>query len=183
MEKYKCVKCNYQGSGGEDLYKHIKNQHIKEQNIEWTDCKKKSVEVNESRSHIDSRYSLVRGIKCNNCGKDFHSKSEIMNHRKMEHTKMVATCKNYLDGLCSRGDSCWWIHRQGREEEIECFFCEKKFDTKPQVMIHRKTEHPKTVRPCQKFEAEKCQYNEETCWFKHEKNLVFRNCKGDLKNT
>ena len=182
IEKYKCVKCNYQGSGGEDLYKHIKNEHTKEQNIEWANCKQTSVEVNESSAHIDRRHSLVRNIKCNTCGKDFNSKSELMNHRKLEHTKLVATCKNYLDGQCNRENTCWWIHRQGKEEDIECFFCEQKFNTKALVMIHRKKEHPKTVKSCQKFPDNKCSYNDEKCWFMHENNLVFRNGKENLKN-
>ena len=56
-------------------------------------------------------------------------------------------------------------------------------------MKHRKKEHPKTVKPCQRFEEQKCELNDEQCWFKHETetennfNLVFREGNQNLRNT
>ena len=35
-------------------------------------------------------------------------------------------------------------------------------------MMHRKIEHPKTVKPCNNYIDSKCTFGAETCWFKHE---------------
>ena len=113
-----------------------------------------------------------------------------MTHRKAEHENTVATCRNYMEGRCSFEDEiCWWIHREGKEAEIECFFCDNSFNTKAKVMLHRKKEHPKTVKTCVKFLEQKCQFNAEICWFKHKietennSNSVFREGNKNPKNT
>ena len=174
MDKYKCVKCKYQGSGGEDLYEHIKNEHAGD----------------GSNKHIEKKHRFEASVECKSCGTEFGSKPKLMNHRKLEHTKIVATCTKFLAGECSKGpDLCWWIHREVEELDIECFFCDKKFNTKGQVMVHRKKEHPKTVKSCRLVQDKNCPYDNETCWFKHENqkenssNSVFRDGKRNVKDT
>ena len=182
MEKYKCQICYYQATGADDLYKHSKNVHGKKQNV--TKCEHTCY---ESDKHLDQKHSLKENIKCRSCGKEFISKSQLMNHRKSEHPNTVAACRDYLEGKCRfDAEKCWWNHKEGKEAEIECFFCDKKFNTKAKVMVHRKNEHTKMVKQCSHFSENRCPFSDETCWYKHEdkiENLVFWEGKKNSRNT
>ena len=137
--EYNCLKCDFQGTRQEELDKHIQLKH-----------------------------SSQGMMKCRNCGKEFESKSCLMVHRKTEHRNTVAQCRNKLAGHCYfSGDDCWWNHKEENEQNIECYFCENTFRSRGSVMMHRKKEHSKTVKPCSKYLDSKCIFGEETCWFKH----------------
>ena len=126
-----------------------------------------------------SKHILIRHrIKCRNCESIFKNKPEFMVHRKKEHYNAVAVC---LKGAnCVFLDRCWWKHKKENANEIECYYCEETFATKAEVMFHRKTKHPKTVKNCSKFANKNCPFNETTCWFKHEANDAERNKNYDL---
>ena len=53
-------------------------------------------------------------------------------------------------------------------EEIKCFVCGKIFESKPEMMKHRKKEHSQVIMPCKQFQIKKCRFQDERCWFKHE---------------
>ena len=48
--------------------------------------------------------------------------------------------------------------------------CGKTFQTRNDMMIHRKTSHPMAVRKCDKFNQNNCRFNNDSCWFLHEQN-------------
>ena len=51
------------------------------------------------------------GNDCNQCGKVFKTKSDLMKHIKAEHKMKVAKCRNFLQGSCDLDEmSCWFIH-------------------------------------------------------------------------
>ena len=152
-------------------------------NINCTNCEQDGYKTDEVGKHTSSHHMMGGSIKCKTCGKEVRTKSELMKHRKSEHPNTVAPCKNYLIGQCDfRAESCWWNHREGVNIEIECYFCEKSFSTKREVMMHRKKEHAKTVKQCTQFEGSACKRSEETCWFKHE-NMDFQKSMESSKNT
>ena len=93
-----------------------------------------------------------------------------MMHRKTDHLSMVAQCRKNLIGKCTfSGELCWWNHNEEEKNlNVECYFCENNFENRGKVMMHRKKEHPRTVRPCTKFLDSECNFGDETCWFKHE---------------
>ena len=150
------------------------------------------------QSQLSKHIQLKHSIQCRNCDKFFRSKPELMVHRKTEHYGTVAPCKK--GSSCEFTERCWWKHKKMVSKDIECYFCEDSFETKAQVMLHRKANHTKTVKNCTKFENESCTKNEETCWFMHktreketekekeehkditENNLVFWKRQNNLKN-
>ena len=95
-----------------------------------------------------------------------------MNHRKSMHSTTVAVCKNYSEGMCNYSDEmCWWNHGEktnDNEEHIKCFICNKIFESKAQMMSHRKLEHSNLITPCNKFRLGNCRFRMEVCWYKHE---------------
>ena len=181
--------CKNTSSRSEDMNRHIQDIHKKRENYDCEKCEHTCSKVEVTRKHKTLQHLGEGSMKCKTCGEVFNSKPELMRHRKLEHPNTVANCRNYSEGRCNFDDnSCWWHHKDGEQVEIECYFCEKTFDTKGKVMIHRKMEHPRTVKQCIQFEDLKCKFNEETCWFKHEKknshdNLVFRQSRKNQKNT
>ena len=50
-------------------------------------------------------------IKCRYCEKVLKSKSELMKHRKLEHSQIVIACRNIANGYCRfSSDECWYSH-------------------------------------------------------------------------
>ena len=142
--EYNCNECYYQGTSKTELSKHVHLKHMKEQKQE------------EST------------IKCRNCGEQSSSKWNLMFHRKSKHMNTVARCKNYLEGKCHYADDiCWWNHGESKGENIECFICSKSFETKPNLMTHRKKVHRSVIKSCTQFLLGICRFKDESCWFLH----------------
>ena len=58
----------------------------------------------EKREHND-------GFNCFSCGKVFRTKSDMMVHRKREHTSLIKSCTEFLQGCCRFQETfCWFIH-------------------------------------------------------------------------
>ena len=132
-------------------------------------CDYHSAKLDDLNEHTRVKHAVEGRIQCRNCGKNYHTKVELMIHRKAEHFNIVAPCMNYPLGKCNyTADMCWWSHREGATPNIECYFCESTFDTRTAVMKHRKAMHPKTIKPCLQFLNSNCHFTEEMCWFKHE---------------
>merc|ERR1719319_1720437 len=41
------------------------------------------------------------------------------------------------------------------------------FDTKAQIMTHRKESHPNLISPCSFFIEGKCSFEDSVCWYSH----------------
>ena len=57
------------------------------------------------------------------------------------------------------------VLRKLLEGSLKCKTCGTEFLTKPQLMTHRKLEHPNTVAPCKNYLVGQCDY--EFCWWMH----------------
>ena len=96
-----------------------------------------------------------------------------MSHRKQVHAETVAFCKNKRSGTCRfNADTCWWRHEEKETlqqvQSIKCFICNKIFETKADMMIHRKRIHKSMVRKCTDYIKYQCRFQEKFCWFVHE---------------
>ena len=113
-------------------------------------------------------------IKCRNCGEKFFGKSNLMIHRKQTHINTVADCKNNQEGKCLfTSDKCWWNHNKNsdsiskRDSKMNCYVCSKTFETKSEMMIHRKIKHADLVKVCHNFKKNNCKLQNKFCWFLH----------------
>ena len=161
-EQYNCIDCDFQGSSQFQLRKHINLKHV----------------VNESSSKDM--------IKCRNCGEEFTEKWRLMNHRKSEHISSVALCRNNIEGNCKfAADMCWWNHADQYQKQsnlvdlIECYVCNETFGNKPEMMIHRKNKHLGIVRNCNEFTKNSCRFKNESCWYRHEKEMQSKVTEGE----
>ena len=189
----KCKKCSYISSGESHLKNHMKLIHSSNDEEEEFNCMKCDYQGNskfqlQKHTNIkhtnDDKTTLTIGqIKCRLCGEDFEERVNLMIHRKVKHKTFVAQCKNYLEKNCTfTSESCWWIHetKDTRSEGIPCYVCNRTFNTKAKMMIHRKKYHSNIVKPCQKFLEGKCPFQEEFCWFNHNQSKkVSTNAEND----
>ena len=169
-EQFNCSDCFYQGTCSDELEKHISNKHSTQNCV---DCSFKGKNKSELRKHEVDKHSKKDYVRCRICGETFRSKSNLMEHRKTEHTKTVANCRNYSEGTCVYSSKmCWWNHdtesRAPDNEEFRCFICNETFPSKGNMMTHKKKEHRNAIRECNLFIDDKCRFNDESCWFNHD---------------
>ena len=142
-----------------------------------TECCFQGTSQTELKNHITIKHRIV----CRNCGEEFLNKSNFMSHRKNKHLETVALCKNKLLDKCKFSSvKCWWRHTDETDiqkhegnhtaEIIRCYFCQKPFENKRTMMIHRKKEHRNLVKKCDQFPESKCRFSDEDCWFIHVMN-------------
>ena len=143
--EYNCMECPFQGTEQKELSNHMNLKHRKDPVFDGA-------------------------IKCRICGEGFRAKWDLMNHRKNKHIENVAPCRNNIENKCPYADyMCWWNHNEERGENIKCFICSKSFESKIDMMRHRKIEHKEMVRTCSQFLQNMCRFKNDSCWFKHEK--------------
>ena len=144
-DEFNCNECYFQGTSKSELSKHFNLKHTTDQKEE------------------------ENVITCKTCGDKFSTKWSLMNHRKAKHINTVAFCRNKLEGKCDFADEkCWWNHAEKSTDNIQCFICNHVFETKTQMMIHRKNEHKEIVKCCSQFQQGTCRFRNDSCWFLHE---------------
>ena len=178
-----CTECGKLFHDENDLQEHKKSHSLKHirfsqytsQQIEEEEfnCEECDFQTN-NRYHLQKHISLKHLINCKFCGKLLKSKEELMEHRKSQHPGAVKQCEKYQAGTCIfSAKKCWWHHNTNTEvtsNEIHCFICGKTFQSRGEVMLHRKSMHVTVVKQCEKFQQQNCRWKSESCWFLHEMN-------------
>ena len=142
----KCEECDYSADNIHHLVDHMHGVH--------------SIE--------DDDFDYECSFRCEHCGKGFHESNNLKIHVQHEHSEEVKNCKHFLEGKCFFGETCWFSHDQNIEiEKIKCLFCDYSFDSKSELMSHRKTEHPNRVKKCKYENNGSCQHGPNFCWYKH----------------
>ena len=148
--QFNCEECDFQGDGQIQLRKHVNLKH--------------NVEKDKKSDGV---------INCRNCSEIFSDKWNLMSHRKEKHLSTVAYCRNNLIGKCTFSfEMCWWNHDEKpteTEEHFKCFLCSELFESRPNMMTHRKRMHPLVIGQCRQFEQKSCRFQSESCWYNHEK--------------
>ena len=147
-KEYNCNECDYQGTKDIELKKHINLKHRRA-----------------------TGNGMNGTIQCRNCGEQFTTKWNLMTHRKSEHLGTIAHCRNNLQGKCDYTDQmCWWNHAPEvptSEANFKCYVCDNTFESKYDMMVHRKKEHGSIIKPCNLYQDNSCRFTNESCWFRH----------------
>lgn len=155
---FNCNECIFQGSSNLELDWHVKNHHG------WAS-------VQESNDLYETDAEQNTCLQCNFCDEGFDFKSQLMEHRKKNHTESVQLCWNFSSGKCGYGDDkCWFLHCKASKSEMKCNFCDKTFASQSEFLTHRKRYHKQIVPPCRNLQNGKCGYTNENCWFNHNEN-------------
>ena len=145
---------------------------------EWN-CKECSYQTNNEIS-LKKHKTEAHTITCTNCGKTFNSKPSLMNHRKREHLNIIKQCRYAQQSECAFGDECWYRHtetnisseKKKKDNHFKCNICEMQFETKNNVMKHRKTDHVNSVVDCKKYMMGRGMLPNEMCWYSHKMTVT-----------
>ena len=188
--KFSCQKCVFKGINEEQLRKHVDYKlNLKESRnvIEEFNCMEYDFQGStemQLRKHINIKHTFkdkVLTIKCRNCEEEFSEKWNLMLHRKSNHSNTIRICRNFEIGNCYyTAESCWWIHGESNiMNKVQCFICSETFDSKYDMMIHRKKSHSNHIKQCNKFLQGSCQFQESFCWYNHEKQRKGRDMESE----
>ena len=124
-----------------------------------------------SKSVSDKRKVFEDYKQCYTCKMDFDGFYNLMNHRKSVHPSNKP-CRNFLNGTCAHGSECWYVHGQRVEDndmldKFKCNVCEREYKGRDNFMKHRKQQHPDHVPSCEKFRTNRCERNNNECWYEH----------------
>ena len=189
IEDFNCKKCHYRMSTKDQLQRHMKLRHAppnmdtntrKEEQSNCMECDFQGHSQPDLKKHINLKHTMKGAnfqetIKCRSCGEEFGHKHNLMLHRKNSHAATVAPCRKFSEGSCTfTADACWWNHddRENRSTEIQCFICSNTFNSKPELMRHRKLNHSNIVPECTQFLKGVCIFQSEFCWYTHKHSEV-----------
>ena len=170
-------KCDFRGKPGKSVNTHLRSVHVEEE-FNCIECPFQATAQLELNKHINLKHRqenqrLEEVLSCRHCGEQFGQKWNLMNHRKEKHASIVALCKNKKENVCKfSAERCWWRHEASKNESgINCFNCSKAFQTKGEMMNHRKQEHASNVKKCENFLTNTCRFRANFCWFLHGEDL------------
>ena len=174
-KNFRCVRCDFYGITSSELSEHIERIHGDRDTTQ-----------SESKTNTAENHEGQDIIRCRICTETFISKRSLLAHRKKEHLKTVAYCRNNIKGTCVfSSSSCWWNHdnqpnNENSERIIKCYICSETFKEIRSMMVHKKNKHIESIRYCNLFLDNKCVFKEESCWFKHTDNS--KNPSGGKEN-
>ena len=98
----KCNLCGEMFESKTSLHSHLLSSHKS-----YKPCNKMpNCSGEECRFNHDE---ITEGVHlCYQCGNEFSSRSELMDHMRQEHT--MPACKHYLMGKCTFHEQCWYSH-------------------------------------------------------------------------
>ena len=169
-----CTICKNETKSFSELSSHIQLKHVSECNCQECDFQASSQTI--LSKHMNLRHRKENKItndtlKCNSCGEEFSAKWNLNNHIRDKHDR-TNECKFFKKGSCRFPQKeCWNKHISisasnltiTEPKSIECFTCKNKFNSKNEMMIHRKEIHLEKVRTCK--DQVSCGFKH--CWFLH----------------
>ena len=79
-------------------------------------------------------------------------------------------CEFPAEDLCDLGEHIYLTHNYDNSgDSYNCNYCEESFDSKNELMIHKKNDHEENVSICKYFLKDMCAFNDENCWYSHKK--------------
>ena len=114
FEDYReCYTCKMDFEGYISLMEHRKAIHPSNKKCKNYDSGKciygdKCWYVHSNDSETEGSKSV---FKCNLCDESFEGRGEFLVHKKQYHSKFVPDCEKFSLGKCSRGNECWFVHK------------------------------------------------------------------------
>ena len=138
-----------------------KLKHLQEEHDRVIDENNKNV---EKIKELESKVKTLEEVK-----EMFDSQPKIARTTSGGLLLFCNECEFPADDLYYLGQHMYEDHTEGTENKIVCHYCDETFETKDDVMKHRKKTHKEKVKECIYFTAGKCHYGDELCWFIHSK--------------
>ena len=139
-EEFNCEECDYQGTSKNGLQKHFQIKHVHKEIIRCKICSEMFTTNQNLRTHIKTSHT-EENINCHKCDSDVTSKQNVQKHSELKHE---------------------------RSYQFDCRICGEEFQTKGNLMYHRKNVHTASVAPCRNtMNGQPCRFSDDKCWWRH----------------
>ena len=175
----KCDKCSLTFRSREDMKIHMDIEHPKEEIVfECINCGFKTNCETSLKKHIEN-HKVLR-IKCRKCGAFCETEELLRDHLKIVHPRKSTVITNEQSQhehihcnapRCSEEEI--QIPTQNvniRESRFVCRDCKEAFESKWQLMNHRRDKHPSN-KMCFYDAENKCSFSADQCWYKHKEAM------------
>ena len=147
--KYTCELCDNVFESKWHLDVHLKKHELKDSNCSF--CEKKFKSKDRLNLHVKTTHEKETEYNCNECSYQAHTKGELDKHFDVTHAGHT----------------------------IFCHTCGKGFSLKRDLMRHRKTDHANMIKKCKYFLSGHCDFDDDFCWWKHEREVSKNDVKED----
>ena len=189
QSNFRCDHCDFSFKNESQLNEHMETDHEEETYLEFNcmDCPYQGHTEGDLTKHIVAAHEPQpkntqkrESLPCHSCGEPFETKHELRVHRKKEHPDIIKKCRYFIEGRCDYdNDMCHFSHELEETPKntaqnftnLNCKYCGKPFETKSELMFHRKAEHPQVVKQCRDFRQGLCDRGENGCWYNHSDSL------------
>ena len=193
-KKFDCDSCEKSFKNEQELKNHDEEDHTN--NYDCEQCDHQSSSEVLLNKHVElkhlSRSKECKGVGSKQCGKQFKSYNDLMDHRRDDHNSGNKVCRYFKEGSCyfinEEKGKCWYLHQNVTKpsddinDKFDCRSCEKKFKTKYDIMYHMKDDHEEEVAMCRDYiEGKTC--SRRRCWFSHRKSMGTYNVGPKVMNT
>ena len=129
--------------GGEYVNKHCQTEL--EEPVFCYECEFPADDFHDLGEHM-MEYHFQSA--CEVCDEIFTTKEKVADHMSEDH-KIEERVKELSS------------------HEIQCNFCEKRFTSLRNLMLHKKLQHLEQISMCWDFATGNCPFGDDRCWFRH----------------
>ena len=183
---YKCDKCDFTTTSRNNIKIHLEIEHPEEETVfKCNTCGFSTNSETNLMKHAESHKELR--IKCRKCGEVCETDEILRDHLKSAHPRRN-TNENTTDEhihcntpRCSEEEiTVPSQNTSAREGSFVCRTCKETFETKWQLMNHRRDKHP-TNKMCFYDAENKCSFTANQCWYKHRDSRS--NTNSDIRSS
>ena len=153
----KCEECNFESENEQELDWHMRKHHgwPREHKAEEMD-----LDLDESQG---VRYCVV-------CDYEAEDMYDLDGHTWSEHedVEVVDHTRRKLERVKHDREHVEIVNKE-QLLKVSCNFCSEQFETRKQLMEHKKNDHNEKVALCWNFLSGNCDYGDDYCWFIHNK--------------
>ena len=105
--------------------------------------------------HMDYEHSITTDMQyetdfpCEICAKWCRTEADLTHHLKRHEYESESRSLN------------------NRNDMLSCNFCDKRYQSNKDLMIHKKKEHSEKVKICWNHSSGNCEFGDDQCWFLH----------------
>ena len=163
-----CFLCDKMFKDSRKLREHTNSEH--DEMICHTQCERGKCIMGGTGSP-----QIIGQHKCNFCEMILSSRNALSTHRADVH-KSFKPCRDITN--CQYQSGCYFSHVPVTVGKVRCFQCGEEFDSKHNMMIHRKIRGG--VKVCLKLTNNQCDRG-DSCWWSHTtSNQVFQKVEENL---
>ena len=162
-QSLKCIECNFEGVFPEQLKWHMNQNHGWPEIVQTqSDKSQRAEDMDISTESQGARYCVI-------CDYEAEDMYDLEAHHWSEHEEV-----DEVDHTRRKSSETFLAYQKPKYEQrsIGCNLCDDKFETRDNLMKHKKINHNEKVAACWNFSSGYCEFGEETCWFNHSKDIT-----------